>query len=115
MLAVLPHGLGDDKRGILRYRPENMESHLLTVDEAVALRFIEGMRSLDVETFAFNCSDQSFFHRGLRRLTFLVRGQTKIAVGDKVDCIHKSKLLAELRQQAAATVMIAPGSRYRPV
>src|ERR1700722_13007090 len=97
MLAVLPNGLGDDKRGILRYGPQNMQSHLLTIDEAVTLRFIERMRSLDVETFAFNCSDQSCFHRGLRRLAFLVRGQTKVAIGDKVDCIHKSKLHAEPR------------------
>jgi hypothetical protein len=48
------------------------------------------MRTLDIETFTFNCSDESLFHRGLRRLAFLVRRKTEIAVGDKVDCIHKS-------------------------
>jgi hypothetical protein len=48
------------------------------------------MRTLDVETFTFDGSDESLFHRGLRRFAFLVRRQTEIAVGDKVDCIHKS-------------------------
>jgi hypothetical protein len=62
------------------------------VDKPVSFGFIEGMSSLNVETFAFNRSDQSFLHRSLRRLAFLVRRETEIAIGDKVDCIHKSKL-----------------------
>src|ERR1700693_261982 len=51
------------------------------------------MRSFDVETFAFNRANQGLFHCGLRRLAFLVRRQAEIAIRDKVDCIHKTKLL----------------------
>ena len=88
VVAVLPDGFGDDERRVCWNVTEDLHAVFLAIDETVFLGGVHGMGALDFAAERFHGRKDLRLHRGLRGLTFLVGGEAKVTVGDKMDGFH---------------------------
>ena len=99
VMAILPDALRDNERRVGIKAAENFHAHLLRIDEAMALRFVEGMRAHHAPAFGFKRSRDDGLHLHLFRPALLVGGRAEVAAGHEVNvtrfepyrCLHECR------------------------
>ena len=85
MMAVLPNRFRNDQRRLRVHAPKHLHTHLLRINEAVSLAFVELMGPHYCPPLRFQSRFQHAFHLLLLRPTFLVRRQTQVTVGHQIN------------------------------
>jgi hypothetical protein len=105
MMAILPNAFGDNERGIGIELAKDFHAHLLGIDEAMLLFFVERMGAYDLPAFGFEGFGEDSFHFGLFRPAFLVCGKAKVAIGEEIGVFWLKTLHIHAETQASARLV----------
>ena len=83
VVAVLPHRLRHDERGIHGDALEDLEAHALARDETVACLRVDRVRPLYAPAEVTQCAGKGCLHLGLARPAGAVGAFTKVTAGDQ--------------------------------
>ncbi len=84
VVAVLPHGLGDDHGSFPGNALEDLHAHALRPDKAVLLDGIIRVGALEAHPLPGEGGNDALLHRFLSRPADLIGRQTQVAAGDQI-------------------------------
>ena len=87
VVGVLPDGLRHNHRGVRVEVAEHLDAHLLRVNEAVLLLFVERMRAHDGPALGFQGPGQAGFHLRLLGPALQVGRKAQVAAGHHVNML----------------------------
>ena len=86
-MAVLPDRLGHKQRGLGVELAEDLDAHLLRINEAVLLLRVERVRAYNGPPFGSESFGEAGFHFRLLGPALLVGGEAQVAAGNKVNLV----------------------------
>ncbi len=88
VVRILPHSLRDDEGRVRIDVAEDLDAHLLRVDEAMLLHAIKRVGAFDRTALGFECDGEFVLHVLLGGPAGLIGGKTEVARGNEVDGLH---------------------------
>jgi len=84
VMRILPYRLSDDEGSVRIKMAEDFHARLLRIDEAVAFRAIDGVRTLDFPALGDEGLGKDRFHLLLRGPADAVGAEAQVAAGDEI-------------------------------
>src|ERR1043165_7235359 len=99
VMAILPHGFGDDNRSIRRNALKDVHAVTLAVDKTVRFFRAKGVSSFQLTAKTCDSCRKGGFHSLLCGPTLLIGGKSQVSAREEINSLDHSGIILILRSR----------------